>query len=427
MAVAVKNSSETASPGVLDRFGVASLVGALYVYAALGVCFYGIPYLWWELVGARSFVNYALLGVIAVVAFLALAAYGIRTLTQTARDGLKAAIFVNFVWILAALALASGIGVALENNRWLEAAPGTAVSAGVLAVLLIALGRVASMPGFEQKMISLEHQGWFTAAGFKPGQGQRVRRWTIVGILAITLSGIWTLHTHGTLESGPRDLDLPVPYATLALVTKPGDADRLPADTLGALMELPKSDWDSAWLPEGTRIYRNKLAAINETLENEYVKIADPGDAEYKIGDLVPAVDFKSTEVKLKDEGKLPPLKANPVLVQSMTYPRLTILPFVALTLPALLLCASIWLAYRMVNVPVFADFLIATEAEMNKVSWTTRKNLVTDTIVVLVTVVLLTGFLFATDMVWGWALTRINVIQKPPPPSKTDSDEVKW
>ena len=32
-------------------------------------------------------------------------------------------------------------------------------------------------------------------------------------------------------------------------------------------------------------------------------------------------------------------------------------------------------------------DFLIATEAEMNKVSWTTRKRLVKDTIVVLVTV----------------------------------------
>src|SRR5215208_6677182 len=31
------------------------------------------------------------------------------------------------------------------------------------------------------------------------------------------------------------------------------------------------------------------------------------------------------------------------------------------------------WVAYRLVNMPNFADFLIAVEAEMNKVSWPTR------------------------------------------------------
>ncbi len=34
----------------------------------------------------------------------------------------------------------------------------------------------------------------------------------------------------------------------------------------------------------------------------------------------------------------------------------------------------ALWLAWRVVNVPSFADFLIATEAELNKVSWTTRR-----------------------------------------------------
>jgi preprotein translocase SecE subunit len=425
MAVAVKNASETASPGVLDRFGVASLVGALYVYAVLGVCGYGLSFLWWELF-QPSFVNYALLGTVRVIAFLALAAFGIRTLTQAGRDGLKAGIFVAFFWILAALALASGIGVALENHG-VDAGIGTAVSGGVLAVLLIALGRVVSMPGYEQKMAAFEHQGWFTAAGFKNGQGQRVRRWTIIGVLVVAISGVWTLHSHGTLESGPRDWDLPVPYATLGVVTKVGDADRLPPQAIGELMELPKSEWDSASLPEGTRLYRTKLVAINNALENDFVKIADPGDADYKIGDLVRVKDFQATESKLKDEGKLPPLKGTPTPVQSITYPRLTILPYVALTLPALLVLASVWFAWRMVNVPVFADFLIATEAEMNKVSWTTRKNLVTDTIVVLVTVVLLTTFLFVVDQVWAVVLTRVNVIQTPPPVKVEKNQEVPW
>src|SRR5262249_25339602 len=69
--------------------------------------------------------------------------------------------------------------------------------------------------------------------------------------------------------------------------------------------------------------------------------------------------------------------------------------------MPLLLFCVAAWLAWRAVNWPTFADFLIATEAELNKVSWTTRKRLVQDTIVVLVTLFLMTVFLFVVDIIW--------------------------
>src|SRR5207244_1222870 len=85
----------------------------------------------------------------------------------------------------------------------------------------------------------------------------------------------------------------------------------------------------------------------------------------------------------------------------------LPILYHLSITVPLLILVASGWLAWRIVNWPTFADFLIATEAEMNKVSWTTRKRLVQDTIVVLVTVVLLTVFLFAVDILWVYILSN--------------------
>jgi preprotein translocase SecE subunit len=86
------------------------------------------------------------------------------------------------------------------------------------------------------------------------------------------------------------------------------------------------------------------------------------------------------------------------------------ILPDVQFTLPLLLAAAAVWLAYRVVNMPIFADFLIATEAEVNKVSWPTRHSVVQDTIVVLTTVLLLTLFLFVVDLAWGWLLSR-NVV----------------
>lgn len=79
----------------------------------------------------------------------------------------------------------------------------------------------------------------------------------------------------------------------------------------------------------------------------------------------------------------------------------LPIMYHVGTILPLILIAAVCWVAWRLVNWPTFADFLIATDAEMNKVSWTSRKRLVTDTIVVLVTTILLTAFLFFLDVLW--------------------------
>ena len=44
---------------------------------------------------------------------------------------------------------------------------------------------------------------------------------------------------------------------------------------------------------------------------------------------------------------------------------------------PVALGIIGLWAGYRMVNWPVFADFLIAVEAEMNKVSWPSWNELV--------------------------------------------------
>ena len=68
-------------------------------------------------------------------------------------------------------------------------------------------------------------------------------------------------------------------------------------------------------------------------------------------------------------------------------------------TLAALGCC---WVAYRLVNLPRFADFLIAVEAEMNKVSWPTRGELFRASLVVLFTIFALSAVLFAFDFVWN-------------------------
>jgi len=64
---------------------------------------------------------------------------------------------------------------------------------------------------------------------------------------------------------------------------------------------------------------------------------------------------------------------------------------------------AGWWMAFRLVNWPRFADFLIAVEAEMNKVSWPTRAELFRASVVVLVTIFVLAVVLFGYDAIWNW------------------------
>ncbi|QDU20313.1 preprotein translocase subunit SecE [Urbifossiella limnaea] len=76
------------------------------------------------------------------------------------------------------------------------------------------------------------------------------------------------------------------------------------------------------------------------------------------------------------------------------------------ITIPLLICVLTAWVAYRAVNMPAFAEFLIATEAEMNKVSWSSRKRLAADTVVVLVCTIFMALFLLFVDLFWGWLLS---------------------
>ena len=68
---------------------------------------------------------------------------------------------------------------------------------------------------------------------------------------------------------------------------------------------------------------------------------------------------------------------------------------------PLGILMAGVWIGFRLVHWPKFADFLISVEAEMNKVSWPTRAELFRASMVVLVTIFVLTIALFTFDTLW--------------------------
>jgi len=85
--------------------------------------------------------------------------------------------------------------------------------------------------------------------------------------------------------------------------------------------------------------------------------------------------------------------------------------PLWRLGIPGAIALVLGWFIFRVVQFPPFAEFLIATEAEMNKVSWTSKEDLYRSTMVVLTTVLLMAVFLFVVDWLWLFILRNIGVL----------------
>jgi preprotein translocase subunit SecE len=86
--------------------------------------------------------------------------------------------------------------------------------------------------------------------------------------------------------------------------------------------------------------------------------------------------------------------------------------PLLRFGMPAAFAAVLGWVVFRIIHFPPFAEFLVATEAEMNKVSWTSKDDLIRATTVVLTTVVLMAVFLFVVDTLWTFILRMIGVLQ---------------
>ena len=84
----------------------------------------------------------------------------------------------------------------------------------------------------------------------------------------------------------------------------------------------------------------------------------------------------------------------------------------VRFAVPAVLGVVLSWLAYRAVNIPQFADFLIAVEVETKKISWPTMQRCFRAGAVVIVTMFFMAAMLFLYDQVWIWLFEKIGVLK---------------
>ncbi len=70
----------------------------------------------------------------------------------------------------------------------------------------------------------------------------------------------------------------------------------------------------------------------------------------------------------------------------------------------------GMWIGFRLVNWPKFADFLISVEAELNKVSWPSWRELNRASMVVIFTIFFLAGILFVYDFIWQFVFSWLKI-----------------
>jgi preprotein translocase SecE subunit len=69
-------------------------------------------------------------------------------------------------------------------------------------------------------------------------------------------------------------------------------------------------------------------------------------------------------------------------------------------------------LIYYLLNKPNIVDFMIATEAEMKKVNWPSRKEIIGSTVVVIAGTLLLAALLFLINIGFAWIFQQIGVLE---------------
>jgi len=99
------------------------------------------------------------------------------------------------------------------------------------------------------------------------------------------------------------------------------------------------------------------------------------------------------------------------VLSQSLSAYKWTAVPYVRYGIPTVVMGALAVLTFWLVNRPASADFLIATEGEMKKVSWSSKKEIIGSTKVVIVTTAIMSLVLFAVDIMFVLLFKTIGIM----------------
>lgn len=80
--------------------------------------------------------------------------------------------------------------------------------------------------------------------------------------------------------------------------------------------------------------------------------------------------------------------------------------------IPGAVAVLGCWFAFRVIHYEKFAEFLIATETEVEKVHWPDRQHVHRASVVVIVTMLTMGALLFVFDVVWRYVFSLVGFLQ---------------
>ena len=81
---------------------------------------------------------------------------------------------------------------------------------------------------------------------------------------------------------------------------------------------------------------------------------------------------------------------------------------WIATMIPTVIVVACCVFLYWLLNKPSVADFLIASEGELKKVNWSSRKEVAVSTLIVIIVVLTMAALLGMTDFVFQLIFQRL-------------------
>ncbi|MFG0305165.1 MAG: preprotein translocase subunit SecE [Phycisphaerales bacterium JB040] len=225
----------------------------------------------------------------------------------------------------------------------------------------------------------------------KPGQGYWVRVCSVVFWAAVVAAAAGYAWNQAQL----------VPVPTVAFTfNAPQIDDEIQAGDIVSLLQIDAEGGDDQAF--GTALVQSVMHPANAS-----------GSITISNVSLTSETDYAGNAVRLVEGDTSSP--AGVAILQPRSATPIPAYPQVYLQAGAaggVLLLGAIALLWTHGSHRRIVDFLIATDGEMRKVNWTTRKQIQGSTIVVIVATFLIAAFLFAFDSLFSAIFTQLDVLQ---------------
>ncbi len=228
---------------------------------------------------------------------------------------------------------------------------------------------------------------------YKPGQGYWTRVLSAAGAAILVISGVfWVVADRLAIYDFAWDFDHTITVTADQKVTQKSRWHK----TWGLSLPEKRAGDDATDKVEGVPAILHSRSPLRQAgLENNDLIIKLNGKPVANIVDLQNALE----SVQIGKAFTIDVVRAHNINL------------YVQIGAALLIMLVSAFILFRVFNRPNIVDFMIATEAEMKKVNWPSKKEVIGSTWVVICGTLMLAVLMFIVDFIFIWLFTYIEIL----------------